>query len=248
LAADLFLVKVRQKKMGCQLRIMKNEILDINKILHNLSEKIFIKETKKGLMVEDHVSKMTFSLDLDDYDNIIRQNKKHVLNKILKKDQLTILDCTGGFARDSAIISSLGNNVTMIEENLIIMRILKDAISRIKNRKVSCIFKRITIKLGNCLDYIKTTNKTYDYIYFDFMFKTSNSALPSKREQFLRKIVKNDTAINRAIVEEVLQRVGCKVIIKEHIKSNSYQHLDIVNTYKERVVKYHLLQGKNGYY
>ena len=227
---------------------MKDEILDINKILNNLSENIFIKETKKGLMLVNCISKMTFSLELDDYDNIIRQNKKHVLSKILKKDQLMVLDCTGGFARDSAIISSLGNNVTMIEENLIVMRILKDAISRIQNREVNCIFKRITTRLGSCLDYIKTTNKLYDYIYFDFMFNTSKSALPSKREQFLRKIVENDINVNKAIVEEVLQRVGCKVIIKEHIKSNNYQHLDIINTYRERVVKYHLLQGKNEYY
>ena len=80
------------------------------------------------------------------------------------------------------------------------------------------------------------------------MFNTSNTALPAKREQFLRQIVKNDINFNKAIVEEVLQRVGCKVIIKEHIKSNNYQHLDIINTYKEKVVKYHLLQGKNGYY
>ena len=198
-------------------------------------------------MLEDRISKMTFSLELDDYDNIIRQNKRHILSKILKKDQLMILDCTGGFARDSAIISSLGNNVTMIEENLIVMRILKDAMRRIQNREINCIFKRITTKLGSCLEYIKTTNKVYDYIYFDFMFNNSSTALPSKREQFLRKIVKNDININKAIVEEVLQRVGCKVIIKEHIKSNDYQHLDIINTYKEKVVKYHLLQGKNGY-
>ena len=229
---------------------MKGEILDINKILNNLSENIFIKESKKGLMLIDSTSKMTFSLELDDYDSIIRQNKKHVLSKILKKNQLMILDCTGGFARDSAIISSLGNNVTMIEANPIVMRIVKDAMSRIQNREVSCIFKRITTKLGSCLDYIKTTNKIYDYIYFDFMFNTSNTALPSKREQFLRKIVKNNIDINtnKAIVEEVLQRVGCKVIIKEHIKSNNYQHLDIINTYTEKVVKYHLLQGQNGYY
>ena len=227
---------------------MKDEIIDINETLNNLSKNIFIKETKKGLVLEDHVSKMTFSLELDDYDNIIRQNKKHVLSKILKKDQLMILDCTGGFARDSAIISSLGNNVTMIEENLIVMRILKDAMNRIQSRKVNCIFKRITTKLGSCLEYIKTTNKIYDYIYFDFMFNNCSTALPSKREQFLRKIVKNDINTNKAIVEEVLQRVGCKVIIKEHIKSNNYQHLDIINTYKEKVVKYHLLQGKNGYY
>ena len=227
---------------------MKDDILDIYKILNNFSKNIFVKETKKGLMLEDNASKMTFSLELDDYDNIIKQNKKHVLSKILKKDQLMVLDCTGGFARDSAIISSPGNNVTMIEENLIVMRILKDAMSRIQSRKVNCIFKRITTKLGSCLEYIKTTNKIYDYIYFDFMFNNCSTALPSKREQFLRKIVKNDINTNKAIVEEVLQRVGCKVIIKEHIKSNNYQHLDIINTYKEKVVKYHLLQGKNGYY
>jgi hypothetical protein len=234
--------------MGCQWRIMKGEVLDIKEIFNNLPENIFIKESKKGLRLIDRISKMTFSLELDDYDDIIRQNKKHVLSKILKKDQLMILDCTGGFARDSAIISSLGNNVTMIEENLIVMRILKDAMSRIQSRKVNCIFKRITTKLGSCLEYIKTTNKIYDYIYFDFMFNNCSTALPSKREQFLRKIVKNDINTNKAIVEEVLQRVGCKVIIKEHIKSNNYQHLDIINTYKEKVVKYHLLQGKNGYY
>ena len=228
--------------------MMIDEILDINKFLNSLSEKIFIKKTKKGLVLEDSTNDMTFSLELDDYDNIIRQNKKHVLSRILKKDQLMILDCTGGFAKDSAIISSLGNNVTMIEENLIVMRILKDAISRIQNRKVNNIFKRITTKLGNCLDYIKITNKKYDYMYFDFMFSVSNTALPSKKEQFLRKIVKNDININKAIIDEVLQRVGCKVIIKEHIKSNNYQHLDIINTYKEKTVKYHLLQGKNGYY
>ena len=227
---------------------MKGEILDINKILNNLSENIFIKESKKGLMLVDRISKMTFSLELDDYDNIIRQNKKHILSKILKRDQLMVLDCTGGFARDSAIISSLGNDVTMIEENLIVMRILKDAMRRIQKREINCIFKRITTKLGNCLEYIKTTNKIYDYIYFDFMFNNCSTALPAKREQFLRKIAKNDININKAIVEDVLQRVGCKVIIKEHIKSNNYQHLDIINTYKEKVVKYHLLQGKNGYY
>ena len=227
---------------------MKGEVLDIKEILNNLPENIFIKESKKGLRLIDRISKMSFSLELDDYDDIIRQNKKHVLSKILKKDQLMILDCTGGFARDSAIISSLGNNVTMIEENLIVMRILKDAMNRIQSRKVNCIFKRITTKLGSCLEYIKTTNKIYDYIYFDFMFNNCSTALPSKREQFLRKIVKNDINTNKAIVEEVLQRVGCKVIIKEHIKSNNYQHLDIINTYKEKVVKYHLLQGKNGYY
>ena len=55
---------------------MIDEILDINKILKSSSDNIFVKETKKGLILEDRASKMTFSLELDDYDNIIRENKK----------------------------------------------------------------------------------------------------------------------------------------------------------------------------
>tara|TARA_Y100000389_G_scaffold46020_1_gene40901 strand:- start:1121 stop:1804 length:684 start_codon:yes stop_codon:yes gene_type:complete len=227
---------------------MKNRSLEIIESLNDSSNSVFIKETKKGYLLEDSISKMTFSLELDEYDSIIKQNKNHILNKIFKKEQLSILDCTGGFARDSAIISSLGNNVTMIEENPLIMLVLRDAICRIKYNNINIIFKNITTKLGNCLDYIRTTNEVFDYLYFDFMFNTSKSALPSKREQFLRMISYNDIEINRDIVDEVLQRVGCKVIIKEHIKSNDYQHLDIINTYKERVVKYHLLQGKNEHY
>jgi len=136
----------------------------------------------------------------------------------------------------------------MIEESPLIMTILRDAASRIKNNNVDLIFQKITTRLGNCLDYIKTTNKVFDYIYVDFMFNINKSALPSKREQFLRKITSNNITVNKDIVEEILQRVGCKVIIKEHVKSNDYQHLKIINTYKERVVKYHLLQGKNEYY
>ena len=227
---------------------MEGKSSEIIKILNKLSESIYIKRTKKGYLLEDRESKMTFSLDLDEYDSIIKQNKKHIINKIFKKGHSRVLDCTGGFARDSAIISSLGNSVTMIEQNPLIMKVLKDAVCRIKNNNISLIFEKITTKLGNCLDYIKTTNKVFDYIYFDFMFNTKKSALPSKREQFLRLITNNNIDINRDIIKEVLQRVGCKIIIKEHIKSSDYQHLDIINTYKERVVKYHLLQGKNEYY
>ena len=111
---------------------MKDETLKINNILNNISKNIFIKETKKGFLLKDRTSKMTFSLNLDEYENIIFQSNKHVLSKIFKKKQLMILDCTGGFARDSAIISSLGNNVTMIEENPVVMCLLRDAICRIK--------------------------------------------------------------------------------------------------------------------
>ena len=79
------------------------------------------------------------------------------------------------------------------------------------------------------------------------MFNINKSALPSKNEQFLRKIVKNDINENVDIIHETIQRVRSKIIIKEHISSNDYHNFDIINTYEGKTVKYHLLEGKSGY-
>ena len=52
---------------------------------------------------------------------------------------------------------------------------------------------------------------------------------------------------NIDIVHETVQRVMGKIIIKEHISTNDYDNFDIINTYKGKTVKYHLLEGKSGY-
>tara|TARA_Y100000389_G_C17470466_1_gene530052 strand:+ start:2582 stop:3277 length:696 start_codon:yes stop_codon:yes gene_type:complete len=220
---------------------------DIKLIVSNTVSELLIIKSPHGYQLQDKVNDMSFILNLDEYDRIIKQNKTHTFNKIFKKENLKILDCTGGFARDAAIMSSLGNQVTLIEQESLIMALLVEAKQRIKNSFIDSLFKNIVTKHGNCLDYIRTTNKTYDYLYFDFMFNISKSALPTKREQFLRKIVPNSIYNNKKIIMETLQRVSCKIIIKEHVKSNDYEDLNIINTYKEKTVKYHLLDGKNGY-
>jgi len=212
------------------------------------SDCIIVESTKKGYVLKDKKTLMEYLLNLDEYEKIVKQRNNHILKKVFKRKDLNILDCTGGFARDSAIISSLGNAVTLIENNPVIMMVLKDAISRINSTTMSNIFNKITTKFGDCIDFIRTTNKKYDYIYFDFMFNINKSALPLKKDQFIRKIVQNNPQRNQIIIDEVLNRVGCKVIIKEHAKSNDYKHLDIINTYREKIVKYHLLEGKNENY
>ena len=209
---------------------------------------IIVESTKKGYVLKDKKTMMTYLLNLDEYEKIVKQRNNHILKKVIKRKGLNVLDCTGGFARDSAIITSLGNTVTLIENNPVIMLVLKDAIRRIKSTTMNNIFNNITTKFGDCIDFIRTTNKKYDYIYFYFMFNINKSALPLKKDQFIRKVVNNNVQRNQSIIDEVLHRVGCKVIIKEHAKSNDYKHLDKINTYKEKIVKYHLLEGKNENY
>ena len=203
-------------------------------------------ETPDGYKIRDDSNNMEMTLSLDDYERIISENKKHQLGRILKSNRLQILDCTGGFARDAAILASLGNHITLVEQNPLVMALLINAKINIKSDNLRIIFNRITTQLGNCIDFIRRTSKKFDYIYFDFMFNNNKSSLPSKKEQFLRKIVKSDTSKNLDILSETLQRVPSKIIVKEHISSNDYKNFDIINTYKGKTVKYHLLKGKNG--
>ena len=132
-------------------------------------------KTSNGYEVWDIEKKMKMSLSFDDYSRIMLDNKKHQLNKIFKTNNLNILDCTGGFARDAAILASLGNNVTLIERNPIIMSLLVDAREKIKSDDIRSIFSKITSRFGNCIDFIRNTNKHFDYIYFDFMFNINNN-------------------------------------------------------------------------
>ena len=203
-------------------------------------------ETPDGYKLRDDSNSMEMTLSLDDYERIISENKKHQLGRILKSNRLQILDCTGGFARDAAILASLGNRITLVEQNPLVMALLINAKINIKSDNLRLIFSRITTQLGNCIDLIRDTSKKFDYIYFDFMFNSNKSSLPSKKEQFLRKIVKNDISENLDILRETIQRVSSRIIIKEHISSNDYKNFDIINTYKGKTVKYHLLKGKNG--
>ena len=207
---------------------------------------ISIIETLNGYEIKDNSKNIKMTLSLDDYERIISENKKHQLSRILKSNGLQILDCTGGFARDAAILSSLGNHITLIEQNPLVMALLINAKTNIKSDNLRFIFDKIRLRLGNCIDFIRRTSKKFDYVYFDFMFNSNKSSLPSKKEQFLRKIVKNNISENLNILSETLQRVSSKIIIKEHISSNDYENFDIINTYKGKTVKYHLLKGKNG--
>ncbi len=217
---------------------------DIQNIMH---PDILLTKTELGYELKDIKKNMRLILSFDDYLEIIGERLSHPFHKIIKKNNSRILDCTGGFARDAIILSSLDNNVTMLEENPLVMGLVRDAAKRVNDPRLISILNNIKMRLGDCIDFIRYTNISYDYLYFDFMFNVNKKALPSKKDQFLRKIVDNNIARNKKIIDEAIGRVSCKIIIKEHINSNDYTNFDIINTYRGKTVKYHLLDGKNGY-
>lgn len=220
--------------------IIQNSLI-VQQYFNNFDKSIYIENLNDGIILKDKDTKMSFKLRLDDYSKLITEKNKHIFKKIFKGTNLKILDCTGGFGKDSFLLASLGHQVTFLEENPIVMVMIQDAIKHIGTNILQESCDRITFLFGNCLDYIRHNNKAFDYVYFDFMFNVNSTALPSKREQFLRRLVNNNPTRNIRIIKESIERLSSKIIIKEHIKSSDYEALDIVHCYKERVVKYNLI-------
>ena len=107
--------------------------------------RITLHKTSYGYEVWDNERNMKMSLSFDDYQKILKDNKKHQLNKIVKSNNLNILDCTGGFARDAIILASLGNEVTLVEQNPIIMSLLVDARGKIESNEISGGIRKLEI-------------------------------------------------------------------------------------------------------
>ena len=60
MASHIFLIKIYTKKVPGRKHLMRDKSQDVIKILNNLSENVLIKGTKKGYLLEDRESKMTF--------------------------------------------------------------------------------------------------------------------------------------------------------------------------------------------
>ena len=140
-----------------------------------------------GYEIIDNENNMKLTLSFDDYNNVLAECKKHPLNKILKGTNLNVLDCTCGFSRDAAIIQALGNTVTSIEEDPLVMALVRDAKNRIKNNYIKSIYDKITFRLGNSIDFIRNTNEHFDYIYFDFMFSVNKKLFALKKRTISQK-------------------------------------------------------------
>ena len=77
------------------------------------SPKITLHKTSDGYEIRDNLKNMKMSLSFDDYSKILLDNKKHQLNKIFKAKNSSILDCTGGFARDAAVLAVSYTHLTL---------------------------------------------------------------------------------------------------------------------------------------
>lgn len=117
-------------------------------------------------------------------------------NTLKNQTRPTIVDATGGLARDSFIIASLGYELTLLERSPIIYALINDGIKRAeRDPGMHDATKRLrTVQTDAIiwLNQLKDQDKP-DIIYLDPMFpEKKKSALPKKEMLIFHDIVGDD--------------------------------------------------------
>jgi 16S rRNA (guanine1516-N2)-methyltransferase len=122
-----------------------------------------------------------------------------------------IIDATGGLARDSFIMASLGFEVQMIERNPIIHALLADGL--IRGRLKNAALERIHLIKANAIDWLPTLESP-DIIYLDPMFPTrKKSALPKQEMLIFHDIVGGDPD-SEQLFQTALTCARMRVVVK----------------------------------
>ena len=212
-------------------KLIKNilDTLSLPRDSHNYEIKF--KQKKFYIKCEQERFETTFSIDE------LMHHSDNIYMKLFPIKNSTILDCTAGLGRDGILLSKLGHDVTMIEKNPILIIMLNNYLSRVKDIKARLLY-------GDSLSYIRIAKKKFDYIYIDFMFEKKNNAKPSKYDLFLRSINYNEN--NKLdFIKEMINYCKRRIVVKEPIKSKS-GIIDCDFEIKTKLIKYKIFNGKLG--
>ena len=151
-----------------------------------------------------------------------------------------ILDITAGWGLDGFILAQHGKQVTMLEQNPLLVKVLSASLENAgRCTRTASAASRITLKQCNSLDYLNTLDnrQNYDCIYMDPMFPERKSmARPSKELQILQKLTGN-LAIDNCF-ELALQKAIYRVVVKRPLKAPCLTLEKPDFAYKEKSIRF----------
>jgi len=158
--------------------------------LSNIKDNLVVKFFNDQILIENQSQNSHYTIEVN---HPYQFDDTDIFNKIFTKKNSRILDCTGGLCKDTLKLEKLGHSITVIEENPIIIAMVRTFLNRNKHLKITLLY-------GNSFDYLKYCDYCYDYIYIDTMFDNKkNTAKPKKDMEILRLICKEKILKNNLI-------------------------------------------------
>lgn len=129
----------------------------------------------------------------------------------------TVIDATAGWARDAFVLASLGCQLTLLEQQLLLAALIEDGLTRAANDSdIAGIVAKMSLLNVNAVDYLIALSETNwpDVIYLDPMYPSRDkSALVKKDMQILHQLVGNDET-GEALLAIALQRAKKRIVVK----------------------------------
>jgi len=156
-----------------------------------------------------------------------------------KKNEIhSIVDLTAGWGKDSFMLASYGQSITLLEQNPLIYNCLNYLISIAQHDNSDEVYHRLTVANQNSLVYISSKDDKFaDCLYMDPMFPAhKSSARPGKDLQILQLLTDNLNV--EELFELSLEKAKYRVVVKRpiHAKSLCDKKPDIV--YKEKTIRF----------
>ena len=143
-------------------------------------------------------------------------SRKQPLAKAIGKQATTIVDATGGFGHDAALLACMGWHVHCIERHRLLAALLEMALADAYERPelAGALGNRLVVQHGDASDLLHKIDPPPDVVYLDPMFEPrKGSALPKKPAQLLQRITSGayDNASELlAVARDVAHRVAVK--------------------------------------
>lgn len=106
-----------------------------------------------------------------------------------------VIDATAGWGEDAWLMASLGCTVVMVERNVIIATLLRDAIARAARHSPRTA-GRMSVVHADALEYLRSQPAGAQVIHLDPMFPGEKTAAQKKPMRLLRRLVGEDGDAN----------------------------------------------------
>lgn len=135
-----------------------------------------------------------------------------------------VLDLTAGWGRDAFVLASLGCDLTLLERNPIVFKLLEDGLGRAKvaaenDSKLAAIIGKMRLLKMDSLDYLETLEETSrpDIIYIDPMFPSRKKSAKVKKDmQALHSLVGVDKDSEK-MISKALTKARYRVVVKRPV-------------------------------
>lgn len=138
--------------------------------------------------------------------------KKDLLAKAVGvKPGLKVCDLTMGLAGDSFKLCYFGAQVTAIEENPLLVALVKDGLHRFVESQQNIFLQ---IRQGSFQNLLEEMIQSHDVFYLDPMYEHDRTALPRKEMQYLAEISQQTSPQHLQFVLDTCRLAKKKLVVK----------------------------------